>query len=55
MNKTNQISAKTQYITPWCRSIEMQAKECILAGSYGEEGYAGGRGRLFDNSEEEDY
>ena len=33
MNKTNQFSAKTQYVTPWCRITVIRAAKCILAGS----------------------
>lgn len=51
MNKTNQISAKTQYVRPWCRSVELQAKESILVAS-GEPGarwHDGGAGIYGDD------
>ena len=33
MNKTNQFSAKTQYVTPSCKSVRIQASQTILVGS----------------------
>ena len=33
MNKTNQFSAKTQYVTPWCKSVELRSASTILTGS----------------------
>ena len=52
MNKTNQFSAKTQYVTPWCRSIVMQSAQTILSGSndgYGRRGEAGQDGEYDEN------
>ena len=55
MKNLEKFSAKVQYVTPSCKSVRIQARQTILTGSYGEEGRAGGRGYLYDNSEEEDY
>lgn len=54
MNKTNQFSAKTQYVTPWCRSVELRSARTILTESnWGDTGKAGGTG-FYDDTEEDE-
>lgn len=53
MKNLQQFSAKVQYVTPSCKSVELRSKQTILAGSYGDEGRAGGRGGWIE--EDEDY
>lgn len=36
MVKTNQFSAKVQYVTPSCKSVVLRSRQPILAGSYGD-------------------
>lgn len=33
MNKTNQFSAKVQYVTPSCKSVKLQSFGAILSAS----------------------
>ena len=53
MKNLEKFSAKTQYVTPWCKSVELRSKQMILTGS----GNYDGRWhteRLDDDGEEVD-
>ena len=53
MKNLEKFSAKVQYVTPSCKSVELWSKQTILTGSYGEKGRAGSHG-IYDDSEEEE-
>lgn len=53
MIKTNQFSAKTPYVTPWCRSIVMKTQSLVCQSpgqyGYGRSGEAGQDGEYDEN------
>ena len=53
MKNLEKFSAKVQYVTPSCKSVELWSKQTILTGSYGEKGRAGRSGGWIE--EDEDY
>lgn len=55
MIKTNQFSPKTQYVTPWCKCVELRSIQAFLiASKWGNVGEAGGQGSWTED-EDEDY